>query len=670
MSSLIFSRFVLRSSKLLLVALLVSLFSSLPICASDLPTWPSNWQVFGPIPKGEDEGLDETTLSSVPKALTLKGKSYQSRSVTATDGLIDFQKVFSITASERTGAWIFSELDCPTEITLEAGAGADFWMEWFVNGKKVFDTLDEGNNSLVYDADNHRFALRLKKGKNIIAAHCLSGSAGFLVVSGGLREASATAAGPGSGKFALGDWHGYAAGLTIEAAPAPRTGEALAWKSKALSVIQYKPVNAPADWTGYQSLKFWIRADGPTDVPIRVIVSSGSGYYFATCPPPSNVWQEVSLSLNEFLSIKSPAGWNSIDKIELYTYGWTLPEPKEERVIHLMDFELEALSGGAASVSFPPRNLSDLRSQPSRVKEPPLSIGKDDRFLCKIFTYPSGSFNKDDWDADLESRKSGKPFIPKTVAGIVSSNLAHMTSLVADHPSLDGVVLLFYWSVLEPEEGKYRWEILDQALKYWGDRGKKVVLNPASIGLSVYFCEEWGGYQDALPKWVVKAGVPTLTIKEVSLTYLGLPGGSLFPLTWDEVYKEKYSAFIKKLGARYDGHPALEYVRVGTGRLGEEGAPRTYNKELGCSTFTEEAEKAGFPEHWYESVLWAIEAYEGAFHKTPLSVDLSTASFLYKTPLYFTQINTVLSHCLKNKIMVGYNGMQISTQLSIRSVNR
>ena len=49
------------------------------------------------------------------------------------------------------------------------GAGADWWMEVYLNGKKIFSTVPKGNEIGLCSDDNHVFSGKGRKGKNLLA---------------------------------------------------------------------------------------------------------------------------------------------------------------------------------------------------------------------------------------------------------------------------------------------------------------------------------------------------------------------------------------------------------------------------------------------------------------------------------------------------------------------
>ena len=115
-----------------------------------------------------------------------------------------------------------------------------------------------------------------------------------------------------------------------------------------------------------------------------------------------------------------------------------------------------------------------------------------------------------------------------------------------------------YWRYLQPEKGKYRWDLIDQALDSARRRGQRLVLRIPSYGTTQpaedvpdWYREMVGSktdfaYSNPVNKWLVDGNDPR--------------------------YAEYYGGFIRELGKRYDGHPDLEAVDLSIcGAWGEGG---------------------------------------------------------------------------------------------------
>lgn len=156
--------------------------------STDALVWPRTWTVFGPFEKNESPNL--SGWKNIPSDITSGARSVKGKSLKISGGYIDFQSVLSTTASVGRQAVAAAEIESASDREVTFGAGADWWMEWWVNGEKVFDTLAKGNENGSLGAKNHLFRTNLKKGKNLIAVRVISGSGGFALASGGPNEIS------------------------------------------------------------------------------------------------------------------------------------------------------------------------------------------------------------------------------------------------------------------------------------------------------------------------------------------------------------------------------------------------------------------------------------------------------------------------------------------------
>ena len=115
------------------------------------------------------------------------------------------------------------------------------------------------------------------------------------------------------------------------------------------------------------------------------------------------------------------------------------------------------------------------------------------------------------------------------------------------------------WADLEPEEGRCDWQAIDDALATAKLRG-------ATLSLRVMTCNAHSrGYYSA-PKWLFDAGCQ-------GFEYLAggddpTSGGTRIPRLEpdyaDPSYLAKHGAFLRALGARYDGHPNVEFLDIGS----------------------------------------------------------------------------------------------------------
>jgi hypothetical protein len=102
----------------------------------------------------------------------------------------------------------------------------------------------------------------------------------------------------------------------------------------------------------------------------------------------------------------------------------------------------------------------------------------------------------------------------------------------------------FYWSELEPENGEYRWDIINDVLEKAKSRGQSVALGimPAN---------------GSAPLWYRELGAK-------GFEYTPEQGGepSWMPDHNDPLYLEYMERFVKNMGDLYDGHPDIDHIDI------------------------------------------------------------------------------------------------------------
>lgn len=150
-----------------------------------------------------------------------------------------------------------------------------------------------------------------------------------------------------------------------------------------------------------------------------------------------------------------------------------------------------------------------------------------------------------------------------------------------NHPDTSIAYFRIYWKFVEPEEGKYNWEMLDKALNTAHSRKQRLMLRIPPYGSR--------GDND-VPDWY-RAMVGT-----DETTKLDVKKWRTNPE--DPRYAKYYGRMIRAVGKRYDGHPGLESVDLAIVGVWGEGA--------GTELLT-------------RSTMQALtDAYLEGFRKTPL----------------------------------------------------
>ena len=146
--------------------------------------FPTRWRVFGPLKSKVGIVAPQTVtdigasaliegLTCLPDKLKIEGESYVGQDVNSAGDTLDLNalcEAFSTVyfdamqdAAARVGrqVYAFAELNLDQETEVPFGAGADFWMQWWIDGKAVYDTLVGGNRAHPPSRTDHSFLRRL-----------------------------------------------------------------------------------------------------------------------------------------------------------------------------------------------------------------------------------------------------------------------------------------------------------------------------------------------------------------------------------------------------------------------------------------------------------------------------------------------------------------------------
>jgi Beta-galactosidase len=157
--------------------------------------------------------------------------------------------------------------------------------------------------------------------------------------------------------------------------------------------------------------------------------------------------------------------------------------------------------------------------------------------------------------------------------------------------NIDGMRVRLPWSMVEPNKGSFDWRNLHEMLALATQHGKV-------IGFSVA-----AGVQT--PRWVYGDGAAKYTYSD---------GSGTMPLPWDEIFLEDWLKFVRRLGARYDSHPAVAYVVM-------SGMGQNIETYL-AQTPTDDAKltELGGTVAWKAAAKKIISTYAAAFPTTPFFI--------------------------------------------------
>ena len=127
-------------------------------------------------------------------------------------------------------------------------------------------------------------------------------------------------------------------------------------------------------------------------------------------------------------------------------------------------------------------------------------------------------------------------------------------------PGVSTVYFRLPWSDLEPDEGDFRWDVIDSVAQPWIAAGKQIAFR--------FTCNETG-YEWAVPKWLPKASCKG---QFRHVTKDGKVGKRLWEPEWDDpVFLEKYGNFLAAAAKKWNGNPSVAFIDVGSFGMWGEG---------------------------------------------------------------------------------------------------
>jgi hypothetical protein len=164
-----------------------------------------------------------------------------------------------------------------------------------------------------------------------------------------------------------------------------------------------------------------------------------------------------------------------------------------------------------------------------------------------------------------------------------------------DFPEATVAYIRWFWSQLEPERGKYRWDIIDTALDEARRHGQKLDMRLMPYDQS-----------SPLPRWYQESGARRANKPADQ------DGKVWSPDSADPLYIQTWGALVAEAGKRYDGHPYLDAVDISTfGYWGEGWGP--------------------YPPDWPTQKL-LTDQYFDAFKRTPLLINFDVLqTLIYST---------------------------------------
>jgi hypothetical protein len=334
------------------------------------------WKIF---PGVKSSDMDIGKLTAVPTELPGEKDLVKAITAALNNNILDIASLAGYYKGKEE-AILFNEFESASDGWMQAGAAADYWFEFYINGKAVYDTLKTGNLGNKYSPEEHVFNFPVKKGKNLIAVKVLSGSKGWLFAFGKVQ---------------------FKKELTrfIKIEPSKE------WK---LMNLEEKP------WKYYEPQRFekilvkpgtaldisWMNSGTPAGLSGRVIINKDGATAFEKEP-------DKAVKLRSF-NLVGFGGWNfmmwNADKKEIEEYAEQIRLRGYNMVrLHLLEKQILGFSGICRG---PFTKLSDVKI-PQSQEELPVDkafVDRLDYFIAKlkergIYLYMEGQFTSTGWTA-------------------------------------------------------------------------------------------------------------------------------------------------------------------------------------------------------------------------------------------------------------------------------
>ncbi len=168
----------------------VLLLSVVPgVRAGDALKWPDRWTVFAPFERVDPVPPAET-LARVPERMTVGGRTVTQQMVVVKDafGRVDLSRTMGGSPTDVPAskvAYVFLEIEAAAEHTATLGMGADWWLQAWLDGRPILDTLKSGNDAWPPSARDHQAEVKLSAGKHVLAVRFISGNGSSILALGG-----------------------------------------------------------------------------------------------------------------------------------------------------------------------------------------------------------------------------------------------------------------------------------------------------------------------------------------------------------------------------------------------------------------------------------------------------------------------------------------------------
>ncbi len=184
--------------------------------------------------------------------------------------------------------------------------------------------------------------------------------------------------------------------------------------------------------------------------------------------------------------------------------------------------------------------------------------------------------------------------VNKVIHGGKTNSLAEVLA----HPKLyNGIVVMASWKMLEPQEGKYDYTVLDEALEQVEKYNVRYPKNTLAVKFRIF-----SGFN--APEWVLRLGNGPMLIYH-SVYTKGKKKKA--PIFWSLEYRNAWRKLQEILAERYDGHELVREVAISSCAT---MSAEPFIQPLGKQENIEEYQKFGYSDQIFkDALLAAFEDY-------------------------------------------------------------
>lgn len=171
---------------------------------------PTVWRVFGPASaqttelkwKKEADCLEIRCpveaavpgLTEIPDVLSVGAETFRGRDVAMVGDMLDLDVALGANEMGQQ-AYAMAELVIDRETDVLLGAGCHYWMQWWIDGELVCDTLATGNRHSTVSRTDRCFGRHLRPGRHLLVVRAVRGWSGWTLRAGAAsrREAASSA---------------------------------------------------------------------------------------------------------------------------------------------------------------------------------------------------------------------------------------------------------------------------------------------------------------------------------------------------------------------------------------------------------------------------------------------------------------------------------------------